>query len=484
MGIMTVGAASVLVAAALVPGALSTGGEARSAPNPRTIASRTVGPGCADWGSSSVALPSPQRDVGKVSQAGVVELRYRVGSSWQKRVLTSADLGVPDQVNGHFGASVAVARPGPTCAGLAIGMPGAAQGRGAVVVIPDYGEGLDLSAAVWLSTSALSLAPGDHLGQALASGPTSCCEGGKGWTLIVAGAPGRDLPGAPNAGEVVSWRIPWSASEAAHDPLAPEPAVTYVQGQGGMRGAAEAGDHFGSVLGEDNGPVVVGIPDEAIGSKADAGAIAVLRFTGAGVLGSNDLLWQGSGLPGKSRSGDRLGAAVLGQNYGIPGKDADGKKNSGAALFWNAEANRYDVITQDTKGIAGVSEAGDAFGSALAGYLLIGAPGEDIGGKKDVGAVTYKFPSSFQQRVRGLAAGDRFGSTIIAQAYECGADGETMCRLNFFGAPGEDRPGARNAGRYYLAVNPRKTTLAQVFADGVVAGERFGSVVSAVPPPP
>ena len=90
------------------------------------------------------------------------------------------------------------------CRALVIGMPGANQGRGAVVVLPDYGNGLVPGAAVGLPTQSPSLQPGDRLGTSLQGGAGDV---GKGGSLIAAGAPGRDAAGASDAGAVFGWRV-------------------------------------------------------------------------------------------------------------------------------------------------------------------------------------------------------------------------------------------------------------------------------------
>jgi hypothetical protein len=180
---------------------------------------------------------------------------------------------------------------------------------GAVVVVPDLGSGFDVTQAVRLPTAMLGLRAGDALGSAL--GVVQSATG----ALIVAGAPGRDLPHARNVGELVAWLVPaaWGAPagypETPSVPTAQQP-LTYVQGAAGVLGHGERADRFGSVIATDAvdgryGPatLVVGIPKEDIGRKTNAGAVALLTSTN-GVLTGNDLLWQGHGLPGKSRKGD------------------------------------------------------------------------------------------------------------------------------------------------------------------------------------
>ena len=68
----------------------------------------------------------------------------------------------------------------------------------------------------------------------------------------MAGAPGRDLAGAPNAGALVTWLVPidWSGASAGTTPAVPAPGapLVYVQGAGGLTGHSERRH----VLGEDD----------------------------------------------------------------------------------------------------------------------------------------------------------------------------------------------------------------------------------------
>jgi hypothetical protein len=483
MGVLAVALSAILVGGVL-PAAVVAGGAVARVP-----AQATLGPACAGWGNTAVAVGSPRRSVDGVPQAGVVELHYRSGSQWEVTTLTSSMLGLPLEANGWFGASVALFGDVQSgCRDLVIGMPGANQGRGAVALLPDLGSGLVPSGAVLLPTESVSLQPGDRLGTSLAT-LGWCCEAGMGWQRIAAGAPGRDAPGAPDAGAVFSWRILDPATVRVESPtsLTFEPPDTYVQGSGGVQGRAERNDRFGSVLSEVEsvyGGFAVGIPDEDIGARKDAGAVAFLRFSTTGVLEGNDLLWQGSGLPGKSRAGDRAGAAVLNRHVGVPGQDADGRKDSGAVLMWDNESNHYRVVTQNSKGVPDTSEKGDAFGSALAGNLLVGVPGEDVKGRKDVGAVTLLPGHLFltegkavrQRAPGGLAAGDRFGAALLYQDYSCGED--VYCSVTLIGAPGDDRRGARNAGAYYSVKREEmRVGVPALFARGISPGERFGGFV-------
>ena len=147
-------------------------------------------------------------------------------------------------------------------------------------------------------------------------------------------------------------------------PPAAAPRV-HVQGAGGLLGHSDPNDRFGSVLATNVSAsrITVGIPNEDVGKAKDSGAIAVLTFTN-GALSGNTLLWQGHGLPGTSKKGDHLGAAVVDigylRAYGIPGKDANRRKDSGAIITGPPGApGTLRVITQNTPGVPDKSEKRD-----------------------------------------------------------------------------------------------------------------------------
>ena len=135
------------------------------------------------------------------------------------------------------------------CADLLIGVPGAQGGRGAVVVVPDFGAGLEPARALWLTTGTIGMQPGDGLGSAMGVvGPAYADPAPT--VAVVAGAPGRDAPGAPDAGALIVWTFPVMAGDLAVPPALPAPttATALVQGSAGMLGHAEAKDRFGSVI--------------------------------------------------------------------------------------------------------------------------------------------------------------------------------------------------------------------------------------------
>lgn len=434
------------------------------------------------------AVGSPRRTISGLSSAGVVLVRTRFGSA---QVLTSASTGVPAQADARFGAAVAPApvNSADACPDLIVGVPGANGGRGAVAVIPSSAEGFLPASARWLPTASLGLAPGDALGTAVTAVATT------GGTLVVAGAPGRDVAGAVDAGALVGWLVPTGG--APFTIPAPGAPVTYSQGAGGLLGKAEAGDRFGSVIAARmrtfDSTIAVGIPMEDIGAATNTGSVARLTFTGTAVT-ANTLVWQGSGLPGTSHSGDHLGAALVARGgdlraVGMPGRNANSRTDSGAVIV-RTPAGTFKSISQNSAGVPGTSEKGDMFGAALTGLIgtrgqetlgiAIGAPGENVGTRVDAGAVTFAktdegAPNTLlyeSQKATGIVAGDKFGSRLVTVVDDWQAEEDQRDTL-LIGAPGEDVTGASNAGRYWTGA-VTGISIGTLSTTGTQTSERLG----------
>jgi hypothetical protein len=194
--------------------------------------------------------------------------------------------------------------------------------------------------------------------------------------VLLVGAPGDQVDDVARAGsvKVVGGGDPETAPAVIRTSLS--------QASPGVAGEPEPGDAFGASLavspwsasGGQN-RVLVGSPGEDVGAARDGGMISVLTGSDGGFLGGPSLTQNADGL-GRAESGDRFGAAVAfgpdfdGIAIGAPGEDVGGRADVGAVSFATVSSSGTNVETPvtrtlDSPGTPGGSTAGDRFGSAM-----------------------------------------------------------------------------------------------------------------------
>jgi hypothetical protein len=299
--------------------------------------------------------------------------------------------GVPEPGD-QFGTSAVVGRRvGTGQPWLAVGAPGEDVGlaadAGAVSIIPWGTSGASDRMVYQGSGAPGSADTGDRLGTVLA-GYVHVVQGTAN-IGVAAGAPGEDIDGALDAGEVdllltsSPSTLPGSAT-----------GLALRQGAEGVLGAAEAGDHFGAAIVTvfsygGVGQLAIGVPDEDIGATPDAGAVVIWRG-----FGRTSALWyQGhDGLGEQPEAGDRFGAALASDLVslliGAPREDIGAITDAGVVhALYASGGNPFGalgsrVFSQGTPGIPGADGRGDRFGAAFgalayqSGRLAIVAPGE------------------------------------------------------------------------------------------------------------
>ncbi|WP_128380797.1 FG-GAP-like repeat-containing protein [Streptomyces cavernae] len=142
---------------------------------------------------------------------------------------------------------------------------------------------------------------------------------------------------------------------------------------------------------------------------------------------------------------------------GAPGATVAGQSKAGAVSVVyggsaGADPAKYRLITQNTSGVPGGAEAGDAFGTAVAsadlntdGYadLVVGAPGEDVYGDTNDGTVVI---------VWGGAAGLSGARTLVNyNPSDMDRYGQAMTAGDFDG-DGDDDVAVGGTGRFPLGI--------------------------------
>ncbi len=286
---------------------------------------------------------------------------------------------------------------------------------------------------------------------------------GDGFADLAVGAPGEAVGSLTGAGAL-------NVLLGSADGLQPSPVV-FFQG-GGVGGTAERDDAFGAAVAKgdfnDDGffDAAVGVPGEAVGSIASAGAVNLLYGSTGGLTGG-PLFTQAN-----PESADSFGASLAAGDFdgdgffdlavGAPGEDIGSLGDAGAitVLFGSVggiTTAGSQVLYQGNGGITGAAEAGDGFGHALASGLLanddladlvVGVPGEDVsGGIVDAGAVNVLAGSAGGLVNGSLRAqdnweqGDQFGAAVATGDFEESAGDDVAV-----GAPGETVGGHVGAG--------------------------------------
>ncbi|MDG4832664.1 hypothetical protein O7627_25630 [Solwaraspora sp. WMMD1047] len=156
--------------------------------------------------------------------------------------------------------------------------------------------------------------------------------------------------------------------------------------------------------------VAIADPEASVAGQAKAGQVHV-RYGGAGTV---DTLHENNAqVPGGAEAGDQFGFALASYDVnndgctdlavGAPYEDLDGKADVGAVYVLLGSPNGLTkgptslVHHQGQAVFPETAEAGDWFGFSLAAghtatgeaFLLIGAPGEDVGAAADTGVVHY-----------------------------------------------------------------------------------------------
>ncbi len=347
-----------------------------------------AGPGRRDAGAVYVVDPRRPRASERLVQGGTLEGTLERGD--------------------RVGAAVAVGDF--DCDGrddLAVGAPGedlAAPFRDAGAVAVVFGDGGTQALFAGSTLDAYYSRPSDWVGAALAAGDFD----GDGCDDLAVASPGADRSGGFDMGLI------WLLSGSPDGLGSPRRLLQGI----GLGGVLENRDQTGYAMAtadfDCNGvdDLAIGAPREAV-DGAGQGAVFVAYGSTAGLAG-RDVLYQGSGLAGRTATGAWAGLSLAGGDLdgdgcddlavGAPGTRVGGHRAAGAVLVTFGDPGGLQASTRQRRlvagaGLAGRPGVGDRLGAAVAigdldcnrfAELIVGVPGRDTRRAVDAGAVVVR----------------------------------------------------------------------------------------------
>ena len=343
---------------------------------------------------------------------------------------------------------------------LAIAVPGEDYGgsidAGVVHVLYGSGDGTttDGNQLLHAGNSGGAISSSEGFGWSLAFGDFD----GDGRDDLAIGAGNHDAPWADNSGRV--YVLYGGTSPDA--PLGQGEA--FDQDTAGVPTHVEAGDRFGATLtsgdydGDGRDDLAIGVPEEGIDGRVDAGAVYVMWGTGSGLTPSDDtfLTEDTPGVVSKAVAHEYFAEALASGDVDGDGRDdlvaaapfttIDSHTGAGAihVLFGAGSGfglERDRIFHEDTPGVPDAAGDYEDFGSVLTtgdfdgdgdDEIAVGCPEENVGGLGDAGLVSeiaYRASgpalwsgSVWNQGSPGVqdvpSIGDRFGSAVAAGDFD------------------------------------------------------------------
>ncbi len=372
-------------------------------------------------GYADLAIGVPGEDIGKLANAGMVNVLYgsETGLSalgnqqWHQDVL---DVEGDPQAFDRFGDALTAGDfNGDGEDDLAIGVPGElvnlVDDAGLVQVLYGSPTGLDVAGQQSWSQDSAGV-PGaledDAFGSSLAAGDFN----GDGEDDLAVGAPDEAVGVLGSAGAA-------NVLYGSGSGLTGDSSQIFHQDVDGIPGVAEANEQFGDSLtagdfnGDGDDDLAIGAPGDVVDGLTAAGAVHVLNGSGTGLTVDSNQVWtQGSpGIESDLQANDRFGASLASGDFnndsdddlavGVTGEDI-GKLNAAGAVNVilgsgaGLTATDDQIFQQGVNGILGTPDAGADFGDAVAAGdlngdgaddLAIGVPDNDIDAIVNAGAV-------------------------------------------------------------------------------------------------
>lgn len=374
-------------------------------------------------GAEDIAVGDPKATVGGDANAGLVRVLYGGGKGNAEFTQDLDSVPGGAEASDWFGEQLAVFDHNEDgCTDLLVGVPsediGTAADAGHVIVLYGAPGGLTTGKAALTLEQGLASGSGaikasaseagDRMGHALAAGHTAAGE-----PYLLIGVPGEDTGTVTDAGNAFYLRGSTNVAVGQDSP--------------GMSGAAEQGDRFGTSVAGSPNHLAIGTPQEAIGTNAASGGVAVLRhqLSSDGIPAPVAGLDQDSdGISGSAEAGDEFGGSLAAVAYrpsgataatdsviaiGSPGESvvvgtAD-RADAGRVVLLRVTAagavSQLGELGQESVDVTGGAEAGDRLGAKVSAVntapnavsttaslrLAVGVPGEALGTVAGAGAV-------------------------------------------------------------------------------------------------
>jgi hypothetical protein len=347
--------------------------------------------------------------------------------------------------DGRFGTAVATADfHGDGFADIAVGAPSSPAGEGSVTLLRGYAWGVTTQNSFFAAPASTSVpAPfaNSNFGASLAVGDFN----DDGFADLAIGAPGH------NAGRGGVKVLYGSASG-----LVRTTGTTnwFVQGANSGPGTAEYGDGFGSSLaaGDFTGVgrtyLAMGAAGEDVGGATDAGSVTVLLGTASGLsgTGAQEYTEGAAGMLGTAESGDQFGFSLGAGDVngdgkadvvvGAPGETVGGNANSGAIFLLRGSAAGLTTIDSQVIDESSAMVPGDA-GTSKFGYsVAVGDQDADGRAEVVVGAPNKNVGGQDQAGAVTVLPGSASGLVGVGTTWSQGTNGiqDTAEANDHFGA--------------------------------------------------